>query len=114
MDLSLPRGYIHIYDNYFIFSEPAWPIKAKFHMKPPLGSGNTRLCKWSRSHDQDGRHAHIWHMYGIHMSPSLNPLGKSMPNFISSLFWVAGTHGYVNGPGHMTKMATMHIYGKTI
>ena len=25
-----------------------------------LGSGNESLYKWSRSHDQDGRHAHIW------------------------------------------------------
>ena len=25
-----------------------------------LGTGNEGLYKWSRSHDQDGRHAHIW------------------------------------------------------
>ena len=25
-----------------------------------LGRGNESLYKWSRSHDQDGRHAHIW------------------------------------------------------
>ena len=25
-----------------------------------LGRGNKSLYKWSRSHDQDGRHAHIW------------------------------------------------------
>ena len=25
-----------------------------------LGRGNQSLYKWSRSHDQDGRHAHIW------------------------------------------------------
>ena len=25
-----------------------------------LGRGNQSLYKWSRSHDQDGRHGHIW------------------------------------------------------
>ena len=25
-----------------------------------LGRGNESLYKWSRSHDQDGRHVHIW------------------------------------------------------
>ena len=29
-------------------------------MKTPLGRGNESLFKWSWSHDQDGRHAHIW------------------------------------------------------
>ena len=44
-------------------SETAWPIKAKFYMKPPLGGG---------------------------------------------------TKAYINGPGHMTKMAAMPIYGKKL
>ena len=26
--------------------------------------------------------------------------------------WEGGTKVYINGPGHMTKMATMPIYGK--
>ena len=25
--------------------------------------------------------------------------------------WEGGTKVYINGPGHMTKMAAMHIYG---
>ena len=37
-----------------ISHETAWPIEAKF-----LGRGNECLYKWSRTHDQDGRHAHI-------------------------------------------------------
>ena len=44
-----------------IFSETAWPIKAKFYVEPP---------------------------------------------------WEGGTKIYINGPGHMTKMAAMPIYGK--
>ena len=46
-----------------IFSETAWPIKAKFYLEPP---------------------------------------------------WEGGTKGYINGPGHMTKMAAMPIYGKNL
>ena len=42
-------------------SETAWPIKAKFYVKPP---------------------------------------------------WEGGTKVYINGPGHMTKMAVRPIYGK--
>ena len=46
-----------------IFSETAWPIKAKFYVEPP---------------------------------------------------WEGGTKVYINGPGHMTKMAAMPIYGKNL
>ena len=28
--------------------------------------------------------------------------------------WEGGTKIYINGPGHMTKMAAMPIYGKTL
>ena len=28
--------------------------------------------------------------------------------------WKGGIKVYINGPGHMTKMATMHIYGKNL
>ena len=28
--------------------------------------------------------------------------------------WEGGKKVYINGPGHMTKMATMHIYGKNL
>ena len=28
--------------------------------------------------------------------------------------WEGGTKVYMNGPGHMTKMATMPIYGKNL
>ena len=41
-------------------SETAWPIKAKILCGASLGRGNESLSKWSRSHDQDGRQAHIW------------------------------------------------------
>ena len=47
--------------SYVFSSETAWPIKAKFYVKPP---------------------------------------------------WEEGTKVCINGPGHMTKMASMPIYGK--
>ena len=46
-----------------IFSETAWPIKAKFHVEPP---------------------------------------------------WEGGGKVYIYGPGQITKMATMPIYGKIL
>ena len=46
-----------------IFSETAWPIKAKFRVRPP---------------------------------------------------WGVGKKVYINGTGHMTKMAAMLIYGKNL
>ena len=44
-----------------IFSQTAWPISAKFNVEPPW-VGGTKVClkAASGSHDQDGRHAHIW------------------------------------------------------
>ena len=42
------------------FSETPWPIKAKFYVEPPWVGGTIFLFAASGSHDQDGRHAHIW------------------------------------------------------
>ena len=39
----------------------------------------------------------------------LKPLGQSKPNS-----WEGGTKVYINGSGHMTKMATTPIYGKNL
>ena len=46
-------------------------------------------------------------------SSPLKPLGQSKPNFIFPP-WEGGTKVYINGPGHMTKMAAMPIYGKNL
>ena len=43
-----------------IFSETAGPIKAKFYVEPPWVGGRKFLFAASGSHDQDGRHDHIW------------------------------------------------------
>ena len=50
------RGRPFTISNIFS-SEIDWQIKAKFYVEPPEQES---LYKWSRSHDQDGRHAHIW------------------------------------------------------
>ena len=47
-------------------------------------------------------------------SSPLKPLGQSKPNFMWSLLGKGGTKVYINGSGHMTKMAAMPIYGKNL
>ena len=50
------------------FSETTGTVSIKFHMQPP-GKGarkEERLYIWSRSHDQDGRHA----QYGKNLKAS--------------------------------------------
>ena len=37
-----------------------WADQSQILCGASLGRGNESLYKWSRSHDQDGRHAHIW------------------------------------------------------
>ena len=36
------------------------------------------------------------------------------PNFYVEPPWEGATKVYINGPGHMTKMAAMPIYGKNL
>ena len=56
---SLYFDYFVIFNFSKIFiSETAGPVEAKFHVK--MGRGNEGLYKLPRSHDQDGRHDHIW------------------------------------------------------
>ena len=37
-----------------------WSNQSQISCEASLGRGNKSLYKWSRSHDQDGHHAHIW------------------------------------------------------
>ena len=46
-------------------------------------------------------------------SSPLKPLGQSKPNFMWSLPG-KGAKFYINGPGHITKMAARPIYGKNL
>ena len=46
---------------------------------------------------------HVY-FHDLQTSSPLKPLGQSKPNFVTNV--------YINNPGHMTKMATMPIYGK--
>ena len=65
------------------------------------------------------------------MSMVLRPLSSSLSSKISNIFssetawpikakfyveppWKGGTKVYINGPGHITKMAAMPIYGKNL
>ena len=47
------------FSNIF-FSENHWANWTQISYGESLGQGNESLFKWSWSHDQDGRHAHIW------------------------------------------------------
>ena len=58
--LPLLQGYIHVYDHNIQTSsslKPLGQIKAKLR-GASLGRGNESLYKFSRSHDQDGRHGY--------------------------------------------------------
>ena len=39
----------------------AYRNQSKISYRASMGCGNEFLLKWSWSHDQDGRHAHIWY-----------------------------------------------------
>ena len=49
-------------------------------------------------------------------SSPLKPLGQFAikAKFYMEPPWEGGTKVYINGPGHMTKMAAMPIYGKNL
>ena len=55
-------------------------------------------------------------VYDHHFQTSsrLKPLGQSKPNFMLSLLGKEEQTFYINGPGHMTKMAAMPMYGKNL
>ena len=60
------------FSNFF-FLETAWLIEAKFYMGPPWDEETEVWSQKSRSHDQDGHHAHIWKK--LKKSSSLEPKG---------------------------------------
>ena len=51
---------------------------------------------------------------GLNTSFPLKPLDQSKPNFMWSLLGKGGKKVNINGPGHMTKMTAMPIYGKNL
>ena len=51
------------------------------------------------------------HSLNIFSSETTGPIKFK---FHMELLWVGGTNVSSNGPGHMTKMATMPIYGKKL
>ena len=57
--LTLVLGHSESIFLNFFFLETAWPIEAKFYVEL-RGMGGRKFDQRSRSHDQDGHHAHIW------------------------------------------------------
>ena len=66
-----------------IFSETAWPIKAKFNSCS--GMGEQKYVTESGSHDQDGRHAHIW------QNPFKTLLQSQKANDLETWYVASGT-----------------------
>ena len=56
--LTLAKGHLHI-KFQTEFSQKHFTNQNQILYVVSLGRGNQSLYKWSRSHDQDGRHAHI-------------------------------------------------------
>ena len=72
--LTLVQGHSgSTFSNFFSW-ETAMPIEAKLNVASHWDRGTIVLYKWSRSHDQDGRHP----IYGKNMknSSSLEPKGQ--------------------------------------
>ena len=55
---SSVRPSVHIFKHLLLRNRLA--NQSQILCGASLESGNESLYKWSRSHDQDGRHAHIW------------------------------------------------------
>ena len=53
--LPLLRGCKHVHNHYIQTSSSLKHLAIQYQ-----GRENESLCKWSRAHDQDGHHAHIW------------------------------------------------------
>ena len=52
------RPSVNIFKRLLLWNR--WANFAQISYGASLGWGNEKLLKWSRSVDQDGRHAHIW------------------------------------------------------
>ena len=105
--LPLARGYIHVYHHYFRTSS----LKSLDQSTPNFilslrGKGEESLYKWSRSHDQDGRHAHIWQkpskIFYRTNSPMVMKLG--MEHYVLKLYKV-----YINDAPELTLTHFMTI-----
>ena len=65
MKNNLPQGVVcpcpglHVYDHLFQSSSSLNQSQISCGVSLGRGKGKESLYKWSRSHDQDGRHAHI-------------------------------------------------------
>ena len=80
----------------------------------PLGSQSELIAfQWIRR-PLSVRHPSVRKsvFHNAQTSSSQKPLGRSKPNFMWSLLGKGETKVCINGPGHMTEMAAMPIYGK--
>ena len=79
---------------HYVSCQPLLPI----HLVASIGVDDTR---WFRDH------VHVQKHYQFQTSPSLKPLAIYVAPPCEG-----GTHDYINGLTHMTKMDDMPMYGK--
>ena len=102
-----------------ISSEITGPIEAKFHMEPPL-DGGTKVCSNGPGHMTKMAAMpiygcvcqHIWVCVSTFLNISSEITGPIEAKFLMEPPSDGGTTVCSNGPGHMTKIAAMPIYGK--
>ena len=94
--LPLPRGYIHVHNHYFQTSSSLKP----HGQSSPIVYGQVSVVRRRRPSTKN-----------VFSSETAWPIKA---NFYVEPPWERGTKVYMNGPGHMTKMAAMPIYGKNL
>ena len=97
--LPLPRGYIHVHNHYFQTSSSLKP----HGQSSPIFYGQVSVVRRRRRRPST--------ISNVFSSETAWPIKA---NFYVEPPWEGGTKVYMNGPGHMTKMAAMPIYGKNL
>ena len=90
-----------------IFSSPEpWGSQGELIVYPYSGVRCRRRCRRSRRCRRCRRRQHCLNIFS---SETALPIKAK---FYVEPRWEGGTKVYINGPGHITKMAAMPIYGK--
>ena len=87
-------------DTFLVFSSPEPSgSQGELIVYPYSGVRRRRRCLWRQQ------------CLNIYSSETALPIKAK---FYVEPPWEGGTKVYINGPGHMTKMAAMPIYGKNL
>ena len=67
-----------------LFLNNHWADWSQISCGASSGWRNESVCKWSKSHDQDGRHVHIWGK-NLKKNSSMEPKGQWPWNLVCSI-----------------------------